>query len=56
MRPLVAHCHLGLGQMYGRAGERDRAREHLHTAVTMFREMEMKFWLDKAETGARGLA
>ena len=25
MRPLVAHCHLGLGKLYGRTGERERA-------------------------------
>ena len=47
MRPLVGHCHLGLGQVYRRTGERGRAREHFDTAMTMFREMEMPFWLDK---------
>jgi tetratricopeptide (TPR) repeat protein len=53
MRPLVARCHLGLGQVYERAGEQDRAREHLNTAATMFREMGMQFWLDRA-TGEAG--
>jgi tetratricopeptide (TPR) repeat protein len=48
MRPLIGHCHLGLGQVYRHAGERERAQERLHTAVTLFREMEMQFWLDKA--------
>ena len=49
MRPLVAHCHLGLGELYRRAGKGQQAEEHLTTAVTMFREMDMRFWLEKAE-------
>ena len=34
MRPFVAHCHLGLGELYGRAGDRATATEHLTTAAT----------------------
>ncbi len=49
MRPLVAHCHLGLGKIYRRTGKRDEAQEHLTTATTMYREMDMRFWLEKAE-------
>jgi len=49
MRPLVAHCHLGLGELYRRAGKGQQAEEHLTAAVTMFREMDMRFWLEKAE-------
>jgi hypothetical protein len=49
MRPLVAHCHLGLGKLYLRRGKRDQAREHLTTATTMYREMGMTYWLGKAE-------
>jgi Tetratricopeptide repeat len=49
MRPLVAHCHLGLGKLYHRTGKRERAREHLATATTMYREMGMTYWLEKAE-------
>jgi tetratricopeptide (TPR) repeat protein len=49
MRPLVAHCHLGLGKLYRRTGQPDQAQEHLTTATTMFREMDMRFWLEKAE-------
>ena len=29
MRPLVAHCHLGLGKLYQRTGKREQAQEHL---------------------------
>jgi class 3 adenylate cyclase/tetratricopeptide (TPR) repeat protein len=49
MRPLVAHCHLGLGKLYRRTGNRAKAREYLTTATTKYREMDMRFWLEKAE-------
>jgi tetratricopeptide (TPR) repeat protein len=39
MRPLIAHCHLGLGKLYRRVGKRESAQEHLTTATTMYREM-----------------
>jgi tetratricopeptide (TPR) repeat protein len=45
MRPLVAHCHLGLGKLYRRTGKPEHARENLTTAATMYREMGMDFWL-----------
>jgi tetratricopeptide (TPR) repeat protein len=49
MRPLVAHCHLGLGKLYRRTGKREEAREHLTTATALYREMDMRFWLEQAE-------
>jgi class 3 adenylate cyclase/tetratricopeptide (TPR) repeat protein len=55
MRPLVAHCHLGLGKLYRRTGKRPEAREHLTTAATMYREMDMRFWLEKAEAALEAL-
>ena len=55
LRPLVAHCHLGLGKLYHRTGKREQAREHLTTATTMYREMDMRFWLEKAEAEMKGL-
>lgn len=48
LRPLVAHCHLGLGRLYRRAGKPREAQEHLATATTTYREMGMTYWLDKA--------
>jgi tetratricopeptide (TPR) repeat protein len=50
MRPLVAHCHLGLGKLYRRTGKRQEEQEHLATATTMYREMGMHFWLEKARS------
>jgi tetratricopeptide (TPR) repeat protein len=55
LRPLMAHCHLGLGALYRRAGKRQQAREHLMTAATMYREMDMQFWLEQAEMAMAGL-
>src|SRR5437667_11083887 len=49
MRPLVAHCHLGLGKLYRRTGNRSHAQEHLTTATTMFHEMDMRVSVEKAE-------
>jgi predicted ATPase/class 3 adenylate cyclase len=49
MRPLVAHCHLGLGKLYRRTGKRQEALEHLTAATTMYREMDMIYWLEQAE-------
>jgi hypothetical protein len=49
MRPLVAHCHLGLAKLYRRTDQRDEAQEHLTTATTMYHEMDMRFWLEKAQ-------
>ncbi len=56
MRPLVAHCHLGLGRLNRRTGNRPEAREHLTNAVSMYREMEMGFWLEPAKAEIAELA
>jgi tetratricopeptide (TPR) repeat protein len=55
-RPLVARCHLGLGKLYQRTGKREQTQAHLTTATTMYREMDMRFWLEQAETELRKLA
>jgi hypothetical protein len=56
MRPVVTHCHFGLGKLYGRTDKREQAREHLRTATTMYREMGMTYWLERAEAELKGLA
>src|SRR5262249_41969149 len=55
MRPVVAHCHLGLGKLYARTGKREQASEYLTTATTMYREMDMPFYLGQAESHVRDL-
>jgi tetratricopeptide (TPR) repeat protein len=49
MRPLVAHCHHGLGRLYCQTGQRDQARAALTTAIDLYRAMDMTFWLPQAE-------
>ena len=53
MRPLVAHCHLGLGKLERRVGKAELAREHLTTATAMYREMDMPLWVAQAEAELR---
>jgi tetratricopeptide (TPR) repeat protein len=48
MRPLVAHCHLGLGRLYRRKGKRQKADEHVAKAIAMYRDMGMRFWYEQA--------
>jgi len=55
MRPLIAHCHLGLGKLYRGADKGGQAQEYLTIAAAMYREMEMTIWLEKAEAEMRQL-
>jgi class 3 adenylate cyclase len=55
MRPLVAHCHVGLGKLYRRIGNTQQARTHLTDGVGMMREMQMGVWLERAETELKQL-
>jgi len=45
MRPLQAHCHRGLGTLYSHTGQSEQARAELSTAIDLYRDMEMTFWL-----------
>jgi hypothetical protein len=49
MRPLVAHCHLGLGRLYAQTSRGEQARTALSTAIDLYRAMDMTFWLPQAE-------
>jgi hypothetical protein len=49
MRPLVAHCHLGLGTLYATTGQREQARAGLSAALDLYRAMDMTFWLPQTE-------
>jgi hypothetical protein len=55
MRPLVAHCHLGLGRLHQRAGKQREAEEHMATALAMYRDMDMRFWLEQANAEVEAL-
>ena len=56
MRPLVAHCHLGLGQLHRRTAAMELARTQLATAAARYQEMGMSYWLEKARVEINGLA
>jgi tetratricopeptide (TPR) repeat protein len=49
MRPLQAHCHRVLGKLYSQTGQAEQARAELSTAIDMYRDMEMTFWLPETE-------
>jgi tetratricopeptide (TPR) repeat protein len=49
MRPLQAHCRLGIGSLHAKIGRQEEARAALSTAIELYRAMEMTFWLPRAE-------
>jgi hypothetical protein len=55
MRPLLAHCHFGLGRRYRRRYKREQAQAHLTSATAMYGQMEMRFWLEQAQAELRDL-
>jgi class 3 adenylate cyclase/tetratricopeptide (TPR) repeat protein len=55
MRPLQGQCHLALGLLSTPSSNAARSRQALSTAATMFREMDMQFWLEKAQTALNAL-
>jgi hypothetical protein len=48
---LQAHCHFGLGTLHARTGQRQQAHTELSAAITLYRAMDMTFWLPQAEAG-----
>jgi tetratricopeptide (TPR) repeat protein len=49
MRPLLAHRHHGLGLLYHDSGRLAEARSELFAAITLYRDMDMTFWMPQAE-------
>ena len=49
MRPLQAHCHLGLGTLYATRGQPEQAHVALSAAIALYRAMDMTFWLPQTE-------
>jgi class 3 adenylate cyclase/tetratricopeptide (TPR) repeat protein len=49
MRPLQAHCHVGLGSLYRRHGDSEAAAAAAAAARDLFRAMDMTFWLHHPE-------
>jgi tetratricopeptide (TPR) repeat protein len=49
MRPLQAHCRLGLGTLYAKIGQGELAGAALSAAMALYRALEMTFWLPQVE-------
>jgi Flp pilus assembly protein TadD len=49
MRPLQAHCYMGLGTLFAKVGQREQARAALAAAIDLYRAMDMTLWLSQAE-------
>jgi tetratricopeptide (TPR) repeat protein len=56
MRPLVAHCHHGLGRLYCQMGRAEEARTELSAAIDLYRAMDMTSWLPQAEAALAQVA
>jgi DNA-binding SARP family transcriptional activator len=56
MRPLFAHCRLGLGRDRAWRGDRAAARSEIDTALAEYRAMAMPYWIARAEEELRTLA
>jgi hypothetical protein len=55
MRPLLAHCHRGLGTFYATIGRPEQAQAELSTALALYRAMDMTFWRPQAEAALAGV-
>jgi hypothetical protein len=53
MRPLEAHCRLGLARTYERAGRRDEAGVELEAVRALLTELGMTRWLPRADALVR---
>jgi class 3 adenylate cyclase/tetratricopeptide (TPR) repeat protein len=56
MRPLIAHSHLSLGELYKQIDQRDEAQKELLTAIDLYRSMEMTPSLREAEIALAKIA
>jgi predicted ATPase/class 3 adenylate cyclase len=56
MRPLQAHCHLGLGTLYVQTGRPELARAALTAAIALYRDMDMTLWLPQTEAALAQVA
>jgi hypothetical protein len=52
---LIAHCHLGLGTLHAHLGNSEQANERAGRAMSMYREMGMTYWLERATTEMKNL-
>ena len=55
MRPLAAQTRIALAKVEARLGRQAAASEYLQTAIAGFRDMNMAWWVARAEAEAAGL-
>ena len=53
MRPLIAHCHLGIGRVLAKTVQIEQARDHLTNASTLFQSMSMQYWLERVHVDSK---
>jgi class 3 adenylate cyclase/tetratricopeptide (TPR) repeat protein len=56
MKPLAAHCRLGLGTLWLQQGDEQRAEFELSAANRLYRQIGMTFWLNQTEAKLRQLS
>jgi tetratricopeptide (TPR) repeat protein len=56
MRPLIAHCHLSLGELYAQIDQSEKTQKELLTAIDLYGLMEMRAGLREAETALAKMA
>jgi hypothetical protein len=56
MRPLLAHCRLGLGHVRASAHDHSGARAEITSALAEYRAMAMPYWIARAGEKLRTLA
>src|SRR5262245_61117022 len=56
MRPLRAHCHLSLGELYTQMDQSGKAQKELLTATDLYRSMGMRAGLREAEIALAKIA
>jgi predicted ATPase/class 3 adenylate cyclase len=55
MRPLLGRILLSLGEVYRLGGAHGKAEAHIFRAISLFREMDMRHWLEEAATQLKAL-
>jgi class 3 adenylate cyclase/tetratricopeptide (TPR) repeat protein len=55
MRPLLGRILLSLGEVYRLAGNPAKAETHIFRAIKLFREMDMRHWLEEATVQLKAL-
>jgi tetratricopeptide (TPR) repeat protein len=56
MRPLQAHCRVGIGKAYVKRRSVAQACAEVAAALELYRSMEMIFWAEQAESAVANVA